>query len=415
MGARHLSQSALTAAYQANLGTFVNLEARLANELNCPLLLEHSGANIYRVMTRVKSLESFLVKVERRGFSGESVFSEMTDLVGARIICMFPEDLEKIHLFLTECGSFSFIGKPKAYLWDDLAWAHKEEFYITRKISGYGSIHYLARLSPSLVGLNSDLGTLVFEIQVRTLMQEAWAALEHAIGYKHDIPERIRGYFDSAAELLGVLDKSFQRLKTQSDQLEGELNEENSITPERLTLFSLKGYIRRKFHDNLPGTQLAPLLEEYHHQKLNLAELVSITNQTRYLKLVDELCRDLLHRPAATYDYLHWICTFRLATNNLDEARRLIEERMRRTREYQECHAGELLVSVLRQLGDRELADMLQQAHDVKLNGRQLMVLYGIGKEPAAAHTSKHTSRLVEISRMIFGPINQLSVQIDGN
>ncbi|MBX7220823.1 MAG: hypothetical protein K1Y36_12810 [Blastocatellia bacterium] len=413
MSALLKARPSLSSQYQANLGIYSNLEARLSSALNCPLLLEHSGANIYRVMTRVKTLESFLSKIQRRGFPEDQVFQVMTDIVGARIICMFPEDLEKIHLYLTECGSFIFEGVPKVYLWDDLPWVKSDEFYVTRKSTGYGSIHYLARLSPALVGPNSELGKIVFEIQVRTLMQEAWAALEHAIGYKHDIPERIRGYFDSSAELLGVLDKAFQRLKAQSDKLEGELNEENSITPERLTLFSLKGFIRRRFHDNLPGTQLAPLLEEYRLQKLNLAELVRITNSRDYLNLVDELCRDLLKRPAATCDFLHWVCTFRRATN-LEEGRRFIEDRIRGTREFQECHTLDLIISVLRQLGDKELTTRLQMALTVRLAGRQLMILFGPGKETAAEYVKEHSGRLVEVSRMIFGPINQVTVQVQG-
>lgn len=414
MSANQLPTPSLSSLYQANLGLYANLEARLSSELNCPLLLEHSGANIYRIMTRVKSLESFLAKIERRGISEKNILSLMTDIVGARIICMFPEDLEKIHVYLTECGSFQFIGQPKAYLWDDLPWILPNEFYITRKTSGYGSIHYLAQLNPSLVGPNSELGKITFEIQVRTLMQEAWAALEHAIGYKHDIPERIRGYFDSSAELLGVLDKAFQRLKVKSDQLEGELNEENSITPEKLTLFSLKGFIRRRFHDNLPGTQLAPLLQEFRHQKLNLAELVRITNQPEYLKLVDEVCRELLGRPSATFDVLHWVCTYR-RLGNLLETRRVMEERLRGTREYQERHTKDLLISVLRQLGDKELAATLHEAHSAKLTGRQLVILFPLGKELFVETTRKHTSRLIEVSRMIFGPMNQVMIQVDGS
>lgn len=401
----------LTGRYHELLPLYTALETRLRDELACPLLLEQSGANVYRIATRVKSLDSFLGKFRSKGMAAEEAFDAMTDMVGARIVCLFPEDLEKVHLFLMECGSFIFQDRPTAYVWDDLPWISPEIFTISRKASGYGSVHYLARLSPKLVAPNSGLDGVTVEIQVRTLMQEAWAALEHTVGYKNDVPERIRGYFDSAADMLGVLDRAFQRLKIQSDALKGELDEESSVTPEHLTLFSLKAFLRRRFDTDLGGSELTQLLADYRRERLTFSELVRLSNDDGVFAVTDATCRDLLGRPAALGDTLRWIGCFRFSETPAD-ARDRLAERIRAEAEYLARHAGSLLVEALKRLGDLELADCLAHAAAVELDGRQMRVRFtGPTAADDLAFVEAASHRLLDAGRMLFGPLNRLTVE----
>lgn len=401
----------LTARYHELLPLYTALETRLRDELACPLLLEQSGANVYRIATRVKSLDSFLGKFRTKGMSPEDAFDGMTDMVGARIVCLFPEDLEKVHLFLMECESFVFRDRPIAYIWDDLPWISPENFTISRKASGYGSVHYLARLSPKLVAPHSGLDGVTVEIQVRTLMQEAWAALEHTVGYKNDVPERIRGYFDSAADMLGVLDRAFQRLKTQSDALKGELDEESSVTPEHLTLFSLKAFLRRRFDADLGGSELTQLLADYRRERLTFSELVRLSNDDGVFSVTNETCRDLLGRPARLGDTLRWIGCFRFSETP-GEARDRLAERIRSEAEYLARHACSLLVEALKRLGDLELAACLGRAEAVVLDGRQMRVRFtGPTAADDLAFVKAASHRLLDAGRMLFGPLNRLTVE----
>lgn len=405
----------LTARYHERLPLYTALETRLRDELACPLLLEQSGANVYRIATRVKALDSFLGKFRTKGMAAEDAFDAMTDMVGARIVCLFPEDLEKVHLFLMECGSFVFQDRPIAYVWDDLPWISPETFAISRKASGYGSVHYLARLSPKLVAPNSGLDSVTVEIQVRTLMQEAWAALEHSVGYKNDVPERIRGYFDSAADMLGVLDRAFQRLKTQSDALKGELDEESSVTPEHLTLFSLKAFLRRRFDADLGGSELTQLLADYRRERLTFSELARLSNDDAVFAVTDETCRDLLGRPSALGDTLRWIGCFRFSETPAD-ARDRLAERIRAEAEYLARHAGSLLVEALKRLGDLALAERLARAEAVELDGRQMRVRFaGPTAADDLAFVEAASHRVLDAGRMLFGPLNRLAVEREGN
>jgi len=53
------------------------------------------------------------------------------------------------------------------------------------------------------------------EIQVRTILQHAWAEIEHDLVYKSpaDIPFRVRRRFASLAGLLEIADREFESLR----------------------------------------------------------------------------------------------------------------------------------------------------------------------------------------------------------
>ena len=64
----------------------------------------------------------------------------------------------------------------------------------------------------------------VTEIQVRTILQHAWAEIEHDIQYKSSItiPKDIRRRFMALAGLLEIADREFQAIQDADDELEKE-------------------------------------------------------------------------------------------------------------------------------------------------------------------------------------------------
>ena len=77
------------------------------------------------------------------------------------------------------------------------------------------------------------------EIQIRTVLQHAWAEIEHDLGYKSeiDIPKDIRRSFSRLAGLLEVADKEFQEirdfLETYREKVEAEISEKSDYgTPD---------------------------------------------------------------------------------------------------------------------------------------------------------------------------------------
>jgi putative GTP pyrophosphokinase len=88
---------------------------------------------------------------------------------------------------------------------------------IEKERFGYQSIHYLVRISPERTRLAEyeRYRGAVTEIQVRTILQHAWAEIEHDIQYKSTttIPEEIRRRFMALAGMLEVADREFQAIQ----------------------------------------------------------------------------------------------------------------------------------------------------------------------------------------------------------
>jgi putative GTP pyrophosphokinase len=138
------------------------------------------------VKTRVKSFPSYYRKLLHRmsatsngepvlnvnssGIPGREDLKEpITDVVGVRIVCPFLEQVETAGALVQSV--FEVI--------------HHEEKGAERSFRefGYQSTHYLVRVPPALrtEGLPDDT---ICEIQICTLLQDAWAEVEHELIYK---------------------------------------------------------------------------------------------------------------------------------------------------------------------------------------------------------------------------------------
>jgi len=142
---------------------------------------------VHSVKSRIKNKEHLLKKIERKRQEGkniteENLFEQITDLVGVRVLLLFPQHFKNIHAFIKsmeESGRWSLAKTPKAYTWDDdlrkffndVGIEHQES-----KESLYTSVHYIIKI-------NNDEDTPCCEIQVRTLLEEVFGEVDHEINY----------------------------------------------------------------------------------------------------------------------------------------------------------------------------------------------------------------------------------------
>jgi len=128
---------------------------------------------------------------------------EITDLSAARIITYFLDTVEEIDRAVSE--QFEIIEKG-----DRSELLREDEF-------GYQSVHYLLRLKANRTELpeHKRFRGLSFELQVRTILQHAWAEIEHDIQYKSTevIPREIRRRFKALAGVLELADREFQAIQ----------------------------------------------------------------------------------------------------------------------------------------------------------------------------------------------------------
>jgi len=141
----------------------------------------------------------------------ERPLDQITDLAGIRVITHFPSTLDDIDQLLKDEFDVRERSDKGVELVED------EKF-------GYQSIHYLVRIKHDRARLAEyeRFANANAEIQVRTILQHAWAEIEHDIQYKsaNAIPSEIRRRFMALAGMLEIADREFQAIQDADKRLE---------------------------------------------------------------------------------------------------------------------------------------------------------------------------------------------------
>jgi putative GTP pyrophosphokinase len=144
--------------------------------------------------------------------SAEAELVKITDLIGIRVVCPFMEELSLVEDALKE--TFNVIEVER-----------KGSEHTFREF-GYQSIHLLAIIPGDIVEKYGDAGCDVAEIQVRTILQDAWAEVEHEIVYKAEFnpfDEPMKRKLAAVNASLALADTIFQEIRSYQRQLNREL------------------------------------------------------------------------------------------------------------------------------------------------------------------------------------------------
>ncbi|MDB5157601.1 MAG: hypothetical protein JWR50_2308 [Mucilaginibacter sp.] len=105
---------------------------------------------------------------------------------------------------------------------------------------GYRSLHIVASLNTDRCNLREykRYKNIKCEIQVRSILQHAWAEIEHDLGYKGEvsIPDQYKRTFNRLSALLETADIEFDRLKTELTSYEKEISSLISSEPESVDI-----------------------------------------------------------------------------------------------------------------------------------------------------------------------------------
>jgi putative GTP pyrophosphokinase len=239
--------------YAVNLPLYDNLAAEAKFVLDKAL---PESIKIHTIDARVKELGKVIGKVERKHY--HDPFSEMHDLVGLRVVCLFLNDIEKIATVIRE--EFDVVGEENKI--DD----ESDNF-------GYMALHFDVRLPRTFSGARyDDLREFVFEIQVRTLLMDAWANVSHYLDYKREssIPSGLRRDFVALSGLFYVADQHFEMFMRSSREsqrrAESDLSTPNAIDlgAEPLDADTLYAYLARRYpkRNRTPRNQTSELAGE---------------------------------------------------------------------------------------------------------------------------------------------------------
>lgn len=128
----------------------------------------------------------------------------------------------------------------------------------SRKEVGYRSFHYVVLVSKERRGLPEykNYKDLKFEIQIRTILEHAWAEIEHDRNYKSasELPLELRLEFSSLSKNFLSVDQRFQRLvdkiEKYHDNISRQTRKGNLDT--NIDSVSIEGYLREKFRSGHP-------------------------------------------------------------------------------------------------------------------------------------------------------------------
>lgn len=151
-------------------------------------LIKGIPPSVHSVRFRMKDPEHLLDKIRRKNkeknikIDDANLFQIITDLAGVRVIHLHMDQFPKIHNSIMrriELFKQFLVEEPMAYTWDPENFKIFEDnnVKVKKKESSYTSVHYTVR--------PFDGSFISCEIQVRTLFEEAWGEIEHAINYPH--------------------------------------------------------------------------------------------------------------------------------------------------------------------------------------------------------------------------------------
>ncbi|MBQ8239969.1 MAG: RelA/SpoT domain-containing protein [Bacteroides sp.] len=170
------------------------------------------------VTARVKDPDRLLQKLKnrekehnRRYASREEIFSDIHDLVGARIALYFPSDAAKLRALLER--DFELQQEPKLFPGkvalpaDDAVrfTASKRKIYpgyAGRRFDGYCATHYRVKLRR--VGEMTIPNPLI-EIQVASVLMHAWSEVEHDLAYKNMMGQVSMEEYEALDEINGLV------------------------------------------------------------------------------------------------------------------------------------------------------------------------------------------------------------------
>lgn len=161
--------------------------------------LTHDYNPIEHVSSRVKSADSLVEKVARKGIDPafDSIRAHITDIAGVRVTCSFVEDAYRLSDLLTQQ--------------DDIRVRQVKDYIARPKPNGYKSLHVIVEVP---VFLSSGRVDVAVEVQFRTIAMDFWASLEHKIYYKYDgvVPDSLLLELKDAADTAAELDARMERL-----------------------------------------------------------------------------------------------------------------------------------------------------------------------------------------------------------
>jgi putative GTP pyrophosphokinase len=208
-------KSAFRKYYESNRKNFN--DAKNAYIRIISLLIKQSDVGeVTKIEGRIKEKEECIKKFHRKYQSKLEADEQpyeikdyISDLIGIRIVCLYEDQISVLSEVLQR---------------------HFRILDVTDKISavestedsfGYKGLHMDLALNDKMASLpkyQPYMG-LSFEVQIRSLIQDAWSVLDHKIKYKKSIPVDLKRRINVLSALFELADREFKEIRNATAEL----------------------------------------------------------------------------------------------------------------------------------------------------------------------------------------------------
>jgi ppGpp synthetase/RelA/SpoT-type nucleotidyltranferase len=180
------------------------------------LLSQASGLEKPTVISRLKDRDESIRKFSRK-YQTEleqkqtpyEIKDFITDLVGIRVICLYEREIDTVVKVL----------RANFHILDESDKIKKME--TTEDTFGYKGFHLDVAVNEERKALPEYVrfSSLRYEVQVRTIIQDAWSVLDHKIKYKKSIPAPLKRRINTLAALFELADHEFLSIRDKTCDL----------------------------------------------------------------------------------------------------------------------------------------------------------------------------------------------------
>ena len=168
--------------------------------LNDELSFKGEENPIESIQSRIKRPVSIAQKLRKMGkpITVESVFENLNDVAGIRVICPFIEDIYQVAEMLMAQ--------------DDIKVLAIKDYIQSPMTNGYRSYHIILEVP---VFFSRYKQPMRVEVQIRTVAMDFWASLEHQLKYKNDSVDtaQIAQELKECADVIAQTDVKMQQLR----------------------------------------------------------------------------------------------------------------------------------------------------------------------------------------------------------
>jgi len=284
---------------------YESIRHNIVNELKGIIENLLKGSNSHPVVSgRIKNFASYYGKYLRL-LKNDVKDPVITDLLGIRIICPFIEDLSVIEEIAK--NNFNILETER-------------KGHYNFKEFGYESTHLLIKIPKEIIEKHGNPQTDLIEIQIRTILQDAWAEVEHEIVYKAEFSpfdEPMRRKLAAVNASLSLADIIFQEIRSYQRKFSRELEkrresfynkieestddllfEEDSLQEVSLQEVSLQEVSQRKTEPAIFETGISHPVDT---DKLSIDDLLvnalSAHNKNQFNEAIDQYSKILELKP----------------------------------------------------------------------------------------------------------------------